>query len=138
MLESELVANLRVAKGIAAEKFDLEAVVSALIGLRDEFWLAFSRGGRVGLVSDLELIQKIASAYDAVRNLRLLGDLFFRGGELVRAPKNRGFTRLFDPLRKDQAAVAVRLIEAAIDAIRLSPHGSRRSQCLRRRMIGLG
>jgi len=117
MLRTELNANLEATKRIAIEKYDLEAVADALFSLRDEFWLSVSRGGSVGLIQDLQLLERISSAYESVRNLRLLADLFFKGGELVRDPNNLGFTTLFDPLRKREAERAVEQIEAAVTAI---------------------
>ena len=115
MVRSELEENLEAAKRIAEQKLDLEAVVTSLLNLNDEFWLAVSRGGRVGLIRDLQLLEQIASAYDAVRNLRLIADLFFKGGEIVRG--NGWFNKEFDPLRKKEAARAVEQIKCALTAI---------------------
>ena len=117
MLRAELGENLEAARQISEQRLDLVAVVNALLKLRDEFWLAVARGGRVGLIRDLQLLEQIASAYDAVRNLRVLADLFFRGGELVRKPDNPGYTTGFDPLRKQEAARSVEQIKCALTAI---------------------
>jgi len=117
MLRAELEENLRVAHQIAEQPLDLEAVVTALLKLSDEFWLAVARGGRVGLVRELRLLQAISSAYEAVRNLRLIANLFFSDDKLVRIPGSRGFTRQFDPLRKQEAARGVERIECALTAI---------------------
>jgi len=117
MLKAELGVNLLAAQTIADERLDLEAVVNALLRLREEYWLAVTRGGRVELFRDLELLGKVSLAYDAVRNLRVLADLYFKGGELVRSPKSAGFTTRFDPLRKEEAEKAVRQIQSALDEI---------------------
>lgn len=117
MLRSELSDNLRVAKRVGQQRLDLSAVVTALLSLSDEFWQAVSRGGRVGLIRDLKLLERIAHAYASVRNLRTIADLYFKGGELVRGRNNVGFMPKFDALRKTEAKKAADRINEAMAAI---------------------
>jgi hypothetical protein len=114
LVTEELITNFDVALKARDEEKDLEAVVPALIDLREEFWIAVSRGGRLIAVEDLDLLSTVAAAYDRIRALRAIASLFFTRDPAVRMATAPGFTAQFDPLRKTLAKNAVEAIESAL------------------------
>ena len=117
MVRGEPESNLFVAQRVRDEEKDLNAVVMSLLSLREEFWTAVSRGGRIAVIEDLERLRDVAGAYDYVRALRLVSELFFRGDETIRLEGKPGFTPEFDLLRKELAAATAKAVEGALKSL---------------------